>query len=81
MKNLLIIISVAFSFVSCGDALNEYKCHESIKKAFPNSLSIVNYPNMNYHWIVVSEDSSIYFVETLNYTNAEISNATFIYKF
>ena len=79
MKKVILFIAVLALLSSC-DANDSYKCKQSVEKSFPNALSIVQPTNEEYSWIVMDKDSSIYYVETMNLFDTEISQKELIFK-
>jgi hypothetical protein len=68
MKTILLIIAVAF--IGCEGANDKTKCLESVKVAFPNSKI---YTNGAYTFMVI-DSVNVFEVNTLNLTDANISN-------
>lgn len=75
MKNLVrvLLITLGVMFVSC-DANNKYKCRQSITEMFPNAVDVKMLPSDPFKWMVLNNDSTVWFVETMNITNPDVSD-------
>ena len=80
MKKVILFLAVSALLFSSCDANDSYKCKQSVEKSFPNALSIVQPTNEEFSWIVMDKDSSIYYVETMNLLDTEISQKELIFK-
>lgn len=67
----VIFISIVF-LAGCGDAHDQYACYMSVKEKFPNS-EVTRIPDANYKFIVKKEDGSLFYVETMNSFNDNVS--------
>lgn len=69
---LILLSFITVSLFSCGDATDENKCLENVKKTFPNAKIYKSYDS-KYDFIVI-DSLSIKYVETMNLSNANVSD-------
>jgi hypothetical protein len=85
MKNLKKIVSyslctlLATCLFSC-DGHDEFACYQRVKEEFPNAIKVSRPIGEKWEFIVIDEDSSIYFVETMNVSNTDLTQKELIHK-
>lgn len=69
----IVLLCSFFSLILIGcEAYNHKVCFMSVKKEFPKSqICIID--KTGYRFVIKTEDGTIWYVETRNYTNAGIS--------
>lgn len=82
MKKLLFILLVfgTFSCFPVGDALTPSECYNSVEAEYPDALHIYHLDGANYKFIVIDSDSTIYYIETMNLTDSNISKKRIIHR-
>lgn len=74
----LYLILVTTLFTSCG--FDEYDCFKSVEEEFPNAIEIKSPVGEDYRFIVMDADSSIYYIETMNNHNTDITQKELLFK-
>lgn len=81
MKKIkLLLITLTLILLSSCDALDNEECLLSVKDEFPNAIEIIAPVGEKYKFIVKDSDEFIYYVETMNQFDAEVSKTVLIFK-
>ena len=73
MKNIVIIIILCISTISCEES-NSVMCLNSVVAAYPDA-EIKRMPRSLYRFIVRPPDGSLIYVETMNTWDSDISSS------
>ena len=85
MKNLrrklsyTLYILLATCLYSCAGE-DEYGCYKSVQEEFPNAIDISSPIGERYRFVVIDADSTVYYVETMNQNDTEVTQTELIYK-
>lgn len=82
MKNIKTILAVTMLAICLGlsgcDALDRTRCQENVSNAFPDS-EVVQTPN-GYRFIVRDKNGNIWYVETMNMFDANVSGKVLVFR-
>lgn len=81
MKKYYLFLILTISLLTSCDALDSYKCKQSVEKSFPEAVSIIQPSGSNFTWIVIDKDSSVYYIRTMNVSNTEVTQRELIFKY
>jgi len=82
MKKNILILLIACALISCG-GMDEYGCKESVMEKYPNALAILKPTDEDWKWkwVVIDQDGFVYYVETMNTGNTDITKTELMYQF
>lgn len=75
---VLTFVLASFLFTSCGS--DEVGCYNSVRDEFPNAIEIKQPIGEKWRFIIMVEDSSIYFAKTINLTNTNVTHKELLFK-
>lgn len=78
-KFQIVILLMSILFISC-DGWNEVECYESVRIEFPDAIEIKQPIGEKWKFIVMDYDSSIYYVQTMNNSNTDVTSKELIFK-
>lgn len=81
MKKILFILTL-LSIVGCGigTSQSDLELKTNVEKEFPNYIEIKRPTGVRFRWLVIDADSSLWYVETMNNFNCNVSGKELIYK-
>ena len=72
------MLLIVFITASCG--VSQIDCYKSVEEAFPDAILIKKPIGEDWAYIVIDYDSNVYYVETMNIFDTELSQNELIFK-
>lgn len=68
-----LLACVLFSSCGVGNLQDDLECKTSVEKEFPKAIKIIQPTGERFRWLVLDADSSLWYVETMNNFNTNVS--------
>lgn len=68
-----LLACVLFSSCDIGKLQDDLECKTSVEKEFPKAINIIQPTGEKFRWLVLDADSSLWYVETMNNFNTNVS--------
>lgn len=81
MKKIFILLFILFGLMSCNNnATDSFACKTSVGKEFPDAIEIKTLPDKKYSFLVMDEDSSVWYIETMSITSERVTGKELMFK-
>lgn len=75
-RHFLYCLFAGVLLTSCdvGNLQDDLECKTSVEKEFPKAIKIIQPTGERFRWLVLDADSSLWYVETMNNFNTNVSD-------